>query len=379
MHRIEADLLIPGRGEPVSDGVVVLDGDRIGYAGPARRAGDAARRAGTGPLPSCPGCGTATGTSSARARSTSAGCRWSRSRCGRRGAPATCGPRCDAGVTSVREVGGLGRGPGARGRRGGAGRAGHLRGRGDPVAPPAATATCTPTRWPGSRTSARTGGDLRLADGRGRVHAGGARAAAPRRPADQGVRLRRRAVRAGRPDPPAVHGGRTAGHRRGRRPWPNGRSPRTATASRASWPRCRRGCARSSTAPTSTTSACDAMRETGAILVPTRTIIEDMLAEQRGVPGYAVAKLTALRGRARRGGGARRGARRHHRGGHRHRADRHGPAQLLGHNGAELAHLVDARHDAAAGDRGGDRDRAGHARPAGAAGRAGSRRATTPT
>ena len=35
MHRIEAELLIPGRGGPVSDGVVVLDGARIGYAGPA--------------------------------------------------------------------------------------------------------------------------------------------------------------------------------------------------------------------------------------------------------------------------------------------------------------------------------------------------------
>ena len=35
MQRIEADLLIPGRGEPVTDGVVVLDGPRIGYAGPA--------------------------------------------------------------------------------------------------------------------------------------------------------------------------------------------------------------------------------------------------------------------------------------------------------------------------------------------------------
>ena len=35
MHRIEAELLIPGRGEPVRDGVVVLDGPRIGYAGPA--------------------------------------------------------------------------------------------------------------------------------------------------------------------------------------------------------------------------------------------------------------------------------------------------------------------------------------------------------
>jgi imidazolonepropionase-like amidohydrolase len=35
MHRIEAELLIPGRGEPVTDGVVLLDGPRIGYAGPA--------------------------------------------------------------------------------------------------------------------------------------------------------------------------------------------------------------------------------------------------------------------------------------------------------------------------------------------------------
>src|SRR5215475_6581953 len=35
MHRIEAGLLIPGQGGPVSDGVVVLDGPSIGYAGPA--------------------------------------------------------------------------------------------------------------------------------------------------------------------------------------------------------------------------------------------------------------------------------------------------------------------------------------------------------
>lgn len=35
MERIEAELLIPGRGEPVRDAVVVLDGATIGYAGPA--------------------------------------------------------------------------------------------------------------------------------------------------------------------------------------------------------------------------------------------------------------------------------------------------------------------------------------------------------
>lgn len=41
--RIEADLLVPGRGEPVPDGVVVLDGPTIDFAGPAADA--PARRA----------------------------------------------------------------------------------------------------------------------------------------------------------------------------------------------------------------------------------------------------------------------------------------------------------------------------------------------
>jgi imidazolonepropionase-like amidohydrolase len=40
--------------------------------------------------------------------------------------------------------------------------------------------------------------------------------------------------------------------------------------------------------------ACDAMRETGTILVPTRTIVEDILANIDAVPDYAAAKLTAL-------------------------------------------------------------------------------------
>jgi imidazolonepropionase-like amidohydrolase len=39
---------------------------------------------------------------------------------------------------------------------------------------------------------------------------------------------------------------------------------------------------------------CDAMRETGTILVPTRTIIENILANLEKVPPYAAAKLTAL-------------------------------------------------------------------------------------
>jgi imidazolonepropionase-like amidohydrolase len=40
--------------------------------------------------------------------------------------------------------------------------------------------------------------------------------------------------------------------------------------------------------------ACDAMRETGTILVPTRTIIENILAHLDQVPPYAAAKLTAV-------------------------------------------------------------------------------------
>jgi imidazolonepropionase-like amidohydrolase len=39
---------------------------------------------------------------------------------------------------------------------------------------------------------------------------------------------------------------------------------------------------------------CDAMRETSAILVPTRTIIEDMLSFRDAVPDYAMAKLDAI-------------------------------------------------------------------------------------
>ena len=36
---------------------------------------------------------------------------------------------------------------------------------------------------------------------------------------------------------------------------------------------------------------CDAMRETGAILVPTRTVVEDLMANIALVPDYAVAKI----------------------------------------------------------------------------------------
>src|SRR5437870_11885038 len=44
MERIEADLLIPGRGEPIRNGCVVLDGSTIAFAGPIEGAPNAPAR-----------------------------------------------------------------------------------------------------------------------------------------------------------------------------------------------------------------------------------------------------------------------------------------------------------------------------------------------
>src|SRR4051794_16931789 len=107
-HRISAQQLIPGRGEPVPDAVVLLDGARISYAGPAATA------------PESPGATLATahtvlpglwdchahfmGTRSldlARIPLEPVALRAARATTDLRAA-------LDAGVTSVREVGGLG-------------------------------------------------------------------------------------------------------------------------------------------------------------------------------------------------------------------------------------------------------------------------------
>ena len=45
MERIDAALLIPGRGEPVADATVLIDGTQISYAGPAAGAPDVTRTA----------------------------------------------------------------------------------------------------------------------------------------------------------------------------------------------------------------------------------------------------------------------------------------------------------------------------------------------
>jgi imidazolonepropionase-like amidohydrolase len=108
MIRIEADLLIPGQGTPVRDGVVILDGTRIDYAGPASVApstpGAVVHRA-TTVLPGLWDCHThLLGTRSANLeRVPLEPTELRAARCVR-----DLRAALSAGFTSVREVGGLG-------------------------------------------------------------------------------------------------------------------------------------------------------------------------------------------------------------------------------------------------------------------------------
>lgn len=106
--RVHADLLIPGKGDPIEDGVVVLDGGVITYAGPSRAAPSAADDVTEETRVVMPGlwdCHAHLFGSAAWNLETAA---WL--------APATAGARAtadlrrylDGGVTSVREVGGYG-------------------------------------------------------------------------------------------------------------------------------------------------------------------------------------------------------------------------------------------------------------------------------
>src|SRR5580704_15513337 len=108
MYRIEAELLIPGHGQPVRGGVVVLDGARIGYAGPAATAPptpDAAVSQVAAVMPGMWDChGHFLGTRTfdlAQLPAEPLALRGARSARDLRAA-------LDAGITSVREVGGLG-------------------------------------------------------------------------------------------------------------------------------------------------------------------------------------------------------------------------------------------------------------------------------
>jgi imidazolonepropionase-like amidohydrolase len=108
MHRIEAGLLIPGDGEPVADAVVIADGATISYAGPAAGAPDTPGAAVTTASVTMPGMwdchGHFLGTrvfDLARLPQETIALRAARSARDLTNALA-------AGITSVREVGGLG-------------------------------------------------------------------------------------------------------------------------------------------------------------------------------------------------------------------------------------------------------------------------------
>jgi imidazolonepropionase-like amidohydrolase len=292
MHRIEAELLIPGHGAPVRGGVVVLDGPRIGYAGPAGMApptpGAPVWRA-VAVMPGMWDChGHFLGTRTfdlARLPLEPLALRGARSARDLRAA-------LDAGITSVREVGGLGL---------------HLaravaEGVLDGPAIYAAGAILSTTGGHADLHSfpldwmedwGRQAGTMRLADGPDDC------ARATREQLRQNAKVIKVCASGGvlsEVDDP-IHQQFTvaelraivevaglaervvAAHCHGK--------PGIMAALRAGVRTIEHGTYLDE-------ECCDAMRESGAILVPTRTIIEDMLANKEGVPDYALVKLEAI-------------------------------------------------------------------------------------
>jgi imidazolonepropionase-like amidohydrolase len=292
MHRIEAELLIPGHGDPVGGGVVLLDGARIGYAGPAGAApqtpGIPVLQAAT-VMPGMWDChGHFLGT-----RTLNLGqlpvepepLRAVRSARDLRAA-------LDAGITSVREVGGLGvhlarvvaegilDGPVIYG-------AGALLsttgGHGD--------LHSLPLDW--VQDWARQTGMTRLADGPDEC------AKATREQLRRNARVIKVCASGGvlsELDDP-IHQQFTVAELRAI-------VEVAALADRAVAAHChgkpgimaalRAGVRTIEHGTYLDDECCDAMRESGTILVPTRTIVEDMLANKAAVPDYAFAKLEAI-------------------------------------------------------------------------------------
>jgi imidazolonepropionase-like amidohydrolase len=293
MHRIEADLLIPGKGDPVRDGVVILDGPRIGYAGPAASAppavpGVPVSRAVT-VMPGLWDChGHFLGT-----RSFDLG-QLVLEPLALRGARSARDLRAalDAGITSVREVGGLGVDL-AR-----AVAEGVL----DGPSIYAAGAILSTTGGHGDLHSyplewmvswAGHAGTMRLADGPDdcaravreqlrrnakviKVCASGGVLSEVDDPIHQQftlAELRAIVEVAGLADRVV------AAHCHGK--------PGIMAALQAGVRTIEHGTYLDD-------ECCDAMRETGAILVPTRTIVEDILANKDDVPDYALVKLETI-------------------------------------------------------------------------------------
>jgi imidazolonepropionase-like amidohydrolase len=292
MERINAGLLIPGRGEPVRDATVLIDGGRISYAGPAASApaspGAVTRSAPT-VLPGLWDChGHLMGSrvlDLARLAQEPTALRAARSARDLTNA-------LNAGFTSVREVGGLGI------YLAQAVREGLLDGPSIYAAGAVLSTTgghgdlhCYPLSW--VEDFGQHDGTFRLADGtsecmravreqlrRGaaviKVCASGGVMSEVDHPVHQqftDTELRTIVEVAGLADRVV------AAHCHGK--------PGIMAALRA-------GVATIEHGTYLDEEACDAMRETGTILVPTRTIVENILADLSKVPPYAAAKLAAI-------------------------------------------------------------------------------------
>jgi imidazolonepropionase-like amidohydrolase len=292
MHRIEAELLIPGHGDPIRDGVVLLDGSSVSYAGRAAVApptpGAPVTRA-AAVMPGMWEChGHLMGT-----RTFDLGVAFLESQA-LRAARCTRDLRAalDAGITSVRDVGGLGvylaravaegtvPGPAIYGAGAILSTTG---GHGDLHA--------FPLDW--IEDYARQGGLMRLADGPDdcakavreqlrrdakliKVCASGGVLSELDDPIHQQftlAELRAIVEVAGLADRVV------AAHCHGK--------PGIMAALQAGVRTIEHGTYLDD-------ECCDAMRECGAILVPTRTIIEEMLANKAAVPDYAMAKLEVV-------------------------------------------------------------------------------------
>jgi len=289
LERIEADLLIPGRGAPVRDGVVVLDGASISYAGPAREAPETPRAAVHKAAAVMPGMWDCHGhfmggltLNLERQPLEPVALRAARGARDLRAA-------LDAGITSVREVGGFGvhlaravaegslDGPAVYGAGAVLSTTG---GHGDLHA--------YPLEWMHD-----VAGMGRLCDGPDecakavreqlrvnarviKVCASGGVLSEVDHPVHQQftvAELRTIVEIAGMADRVV------AAHCHGK--------PGIMAALRAGVRTIEHGTYLDE-------ECCDAMRETGAILVPTRTIVADILANKESVPPYALAKLEAM-------------------------------------------------------------------------------------
>jgi imidazolonepropionase-like amidohydrolase len=292
MERIDAELLIPGRGEPVRDAAVVIDGAAISYAGPADGAPAAAGAAGRRVAAVLPGLWDCHGHflgsrefDLAKLATEPVPLRAARS-------ARDLAAALDAGITSVREVGGLGVYL-AR-----AVREGMLDGPSVYAAGAVLSTTgghgdlhCYPLPWVADLSA--IDGTLRLADGSAECMR------AVREQLRRGAAVIKVCASGGvlsEVDDP-IHQQFTdaelaaivevaglaeravAAHCHGK--------PGIMAALRAGVTTIEHGTYLDE-------ESCDAMAETGAILVPTRSIIEDILTHLDQVPDYAAAKLTAI-------------------------------------------------------------------------------------